>query len=94
MFNLIITNYNFDHLNFHNNYFKIVYLGDQQHTSYITVITTLFYFGKCKHTNRDYDKWSKTMIKSMGVPIVAFIDFNWEKKFLERSKKYNITGNY
>lgn len=76
---------------FDSNY-KIVYLGNQQRTSYSTVVTTLFLFGKSKHSSSNYDEWSNTMIKSLGVPIVAFIDFNWEKSFLERAKQYNLTG--
>ena len=73
--------------------YKVVYLGNQQITSYTTVVTTLFQFGKSKHSSGDYDVWSTTMIKSLGAPIVAFIDFNWEKKFLERAKEFNLTGN-
>lgn len=76
---------------FDSNY-KIVYLGNQQRTSYSTVVTTLFLFGKSKHSSSNYDEWSNTMIKSLGAPIVAFIDFNWEKSFLERAKQYNVTG--
>ena len=78
--------------NFDNDY-KIVYLGDQRQTSHTTIVTSLFLFRKSKHSRNDYDKWSNTMIKSMGAPFVAFIDFNWEKRFLDRSKKNNLTGN-
>lgn len=78
---------------FDSNY-KIVYLGNQQHTSYSTVVTTLFFFGKSKHSSSNYDAWSNTMIKSLGVPFVAFIDFYWEKSFLERAKQYNLTGKF
>ena len=71
---------------------KTVYLGDLQRTCYTTVVTTLFLFGKSKHSREDYDRWSNTMIKSIGAPIVAIVDFNWEKKFIERARLYNLTG--
>ena len=73
--------------------YKIVILGDEQRTSYITVVTTLFLFGRSKHSKNQYGAWSNTMLKSLGAPIVAFIDFNWEQKFIERCRENNITGN-
>ena len=75
-----------------NNNGKTVYLGDQRRICYTTIVTTLFLFGKSKHSKDDYDRWSNTMIKSIGAPIVAIVDYNWEKKFIERARHYNLTG--
>ena len=77
---------------FVNNNGKTVYLGDQKRICYTTVVTTLFLFGKSKHSRDDYERWSNTMIKSIGAPIVAVVDFNWEKRFIERARLYNLTG--
>ena len=77
---------------FVNNNSKTVYLGDLQRTCYTTVVTTLFLFDKSKHSKDDYERWSNTMIKSIGAPIVAIVDYNWEKKFIERARHYNLTG--
>lgn len=77
--------------NFDINY-KIVYLGDQGRTYNTTVIFTLFHFEKSKHPFTHYDRWSNRFIKSIGAPIVAFIDYYWEKKIIKRCQKYNITG--
>jgi len=73
--------------------YEIKHLGNPKHISLTTVVTTLFRFSKSKHASDAYDEWSKTMIKSMGAPIVAFIDYNWANKFIERCKLNNITGN-
>lgn len=78
---------------FDNNY-KIVYFGDQRRISYTTIVTTLFLFEKSKHSSKEYNIWTNAMLKSLGVPIVAFVDYNWEKTFLERSKQNNLTGDY
>lgn len=84
-------NNNKSDISYHNVY-KIIYFGNQQRYSYSTVVTTLFLFKKSKHTIINYETWSTTMIKSLGVPIVAFIDYNWEKSILKKAKKYNLTG--
>lgn len=48
---------------------ELVELGDQSRVAYVTVVTTLFYFCKSKHSRNYYDKWLTNMIKSLGVQI-------------------------
>lgn len=57
-----------------------------------TVVTTLFHFEKSKHADSSYEKWSDTMLASMGGPIIAYVDHYWADKFIEKCKSYNLTG--
>lgn len=74
------------------NFSKIIYFGDRQRISYTTVLTTMYYFGKSKHSKKDYEKWSGTMTRSIGAPIVAYIDTKVEEKMIKRFRDYNLTG--
>lgn len=75
--------------------YEIRYLKNQKPIrTETTVVTTLFQFNKSKHSNKKYDRWSTKMIASMGVPIVAYVDFFWADKFIEKCNKYNLTGTF
>ena len=71
---------------------RIIYFGDRQRISYTTVLTTMYFFGKSKHSKKDYEKWSGTMTRSIGAPIVAYIDTKVEEKMIKRFRDYNLTG--
>jgi hypothetical protein len=71
--------------------YKITYLGYQRQSSYTTVVTVLFQFGKSKHSSDDYEKWSSTMISSLSGPVIAFVDYKWEQKFIDKFTKSNTT---
>ena len=74
--------------------YKTVYLGDQNRTSYTTIVTTLFIFSiNKKRSNSSYYEWSGRMIKSLGAPVVAYIDYSLEEVFTKRFQKSNLTGN-
>ena len=74
--------------------YKTVYLGDQNMTSYTTIVTTLFIFTiNKKRSNSSYYEWSGRMIKSLGAPVVAYIGSSLEEVFTKRFKESNLTGN-
>lgn len=75
-----------------NNHSNIYYIGNQSLESFTTVITTLFDLKKSKHKQNEYDKWSETMLKSMGAPLVAYVDNFWAEKFIKRCNELNLTG--
>ena len=74
------------------NFSKVIYVGDRHRISHTTVLTTMYYFGKSKHSKKDYEKWSGTMTRSIGAPIVAYIDTKVEEKMIKRFRDYNLTG--
>ena len=97
---IILILYEHIHLNFIDKRLKeadsrvqVVHLGKQNGAkSFITVVTALFLFNKSKHSNSSYDNWSHTMIKSIGVPMVAFVDNKTAPIFIQRCISNNITG--
>jgi hypothetical protein len=74
--------------------YRVVTLGESKKNvkNHVTVVTTLFQFGKSKHPIEFYEMWSENMIKSLGTPFVAFVDFNWSHKFIKKCKEQNLTG--
>ena len=73
--------------------YEIKYLGDQTRESRTTVLTTLFHFGKSKHRVKEYEKWFSKMLASLGAPLIAYVDYYWAPKFIEKCQQYNLTGN-
>ena len=64
--------------------YEVTYIGDQQQTSFTTVVTVLFQFNKSKHSSGDYDKWSSTMLSSLSGPFVAFVDYEWAPNLIAK----------
>lgn len=74
--------------------YNITYFGAAfNQTSYGTVVCSMFRFGKSKHSVKSYEDWTDNMMKSVSGPIVAFVDFYWADKFIEKSKLYNRSGS-
>lgn len=69
------------------------YIGNQSIESFGTVITILFHFNKSKHKSDEYEKWSEAMIKSIGAPMVAYVDDFWANKLIKLCIKQNLIGN-
>lgn len=74
------------------NKYEIKYFGEQNQTSYVTLVTSLFQPDKSKHSPRDYEKWTDTMLKSIGSPIVAFVDVQWSDFVVRQFTANNLTG--
>ena len=72
--------------------YKSVYFGDESTVNNTTIVTNMFFIGTSKHSNSDYIEWLRIMIRSIGSPIVAYIDTKSEKTFVEEFQKYNKTG--
>ena len=73
--------------------FQVVHLGDHTTiTSFATVVTALYRFNESKHTSQSYDIWSQILIKSIGVPLVAFLDNETAQSFIPQCILNNITG--
>lgn len=61
-------------------------------TSFVTVVTCMFRSGRETHSRENFEKWSTTMIKSMGSPLVAFVDVAWADLFATRLSQANLSG--
>lgn len=72
--------------------YEIKYIGDQTRESRTTVLTTLFHFSKSKHRVKEYEKWFSKMLASLGAPLIAYVDYYWAPKFIEKCRHYNLTG--
>lgn len=71
---------------------RIIKIGDMNTTSFTTLVTVMFNVKKSKHKYEEYEKCFKTMIKSIKVPLIAFVDTKWQENFVDHSRKYNLTG--
>ena len=74
--------------------YEIKYIGNRKPKPYFTtVVTTLFHFERSKHPDTSYEKWSETLLASISVPLIAYVDTYWADKFIQKCNKYNVTGN-
>lgn len=75
--------------------YEVIYIaGDRKPKRYFTtVVTTLFHFERSKHQDKNYEKWSETLLASISVPLIAYVDTFWADKFIQKCNKYNVTGN-
>ena len=71
---------------------KMVRIGKENTTSNVTIVTMLLKIPKSKHSNDDYKKWSSTMIHSIGVPFVAYIDVYWSESFIKLCRERKLNG--
>ena len=73
--------------------YKVIYIADRKSKRYYTtVVTTLFRFNKSKHSDEKYEKWSDTLLASVSVPLIAYVDTYWADKIIKKYNKYNVTG--
>ena len=74
--------------------YEIIYIGNRKPKPYFTtVVTTLFHFERSKHPDISYEKWSETLLASIYVPLIAYVDTYWAEKFIQKCNKYNVTGD-
>lgn len=71
---------------------EIKYIGNQSRESFTTVLSTLFYFKKSKHNPRKYKEWSNKMLKSLGAPLIMYVDSYWADYVITKCIENNITG--
>lgn len=74
--------------------YEVIYIADRKPKPYFTtVVTTLFHFERSKHPDKSYENWSETLLASISVPLIAYVDTYWADKFIQKCNKYNVTGD-